>query len=649
MKLNTNHSARIVILLFLLMYVSLPMSGQVRLPRLISEGMVLQRDTRVKLWGWAANHEKVSIAFHDSVYQTTANDEGEWTVVLPALKAGGPFTMTIRASNTLAVKDILIGDVWVCSGQSNMELPMKRVSWIYGPYIATSENKFIRHFAVPQRYDFNTARKDLESGSWQTTNPKTVLEFSAAAYFFGVELYNKYHVPIGLINASLGGSPAEAWLSEDALKEFPVHFNEAQKFKDQSLITQIESKDKTRIDAWYALLKQKDEGYRNPLKPWFDPNADTSGWALMNVPGYWASTSLGPVNGVVWFRKEITIPVTMVGQPALLNLGRIVDADSVFVNGIFVGTISYQYPPRRYDIPPNVLHEGRNVIVVRVISNAGKGGFVLDKPYELVSNGVTIDLRGEWRYRLGAVMEPLASQTFIRWKPLGLFNGMISPLLHYAIKGVAWYQGESNAGRPEEYRKLLPALIRNWREQWNQGDLPFLIVQLPNFMDAKAEPSESNWALLREAQLQTLSVPHTGMAVTIDIGEWNDIHPLNKIDVGKRLALAAGKVAYGDEHVVSSGPIYQSMKIDGNRIVLSFTNTGSGLNARGGDLKCFAIAGADKRFVWATAKFLSRTVVVWNDTIPEPKFVRYAWADNPAGANFYNNEGLPASPFRTDQ
>ena len=646
MRSPTKRSALILILLFL---IALPSFSQVKLPRLISDGMILQRNARVKIWGWAANHEQVSIAFRDTVYHTTANDKGEWFVIVNGLKAGGPYTMTVSASNSIAINNIMIGDVWLCSGQSNMELPVKRVSWVYESEVANAANPYIRHFAVPQRYDFHVARKDLESGSWQTADPKSVMDFSAVAYFFGVELYNKYRVPIGLINASLGGSPAEAWLSEDALNEFPVHYNEAQKFKDQSLINKIESQDKARIDAWYALLKQKDESYRNPLKPWFDPNGDTSGWARMNIPGYWASTTLGAVNGVVWFRKEIIVPASMVGHPALLNLGRIVDADSVFVNGAFVGTVSYQYPPRRYDVPPGVLHEGRNVIVVRVISNSGNGGFVLDKPYELVSNGTSIDLRGEWMYRLGAVMEPLGSQTFIRWKPLGLFNGMISPLLNYAIKGVAWYQGESNAGRPAEYRTLLPALIRNWREKWNQADLPFLIVQLPNFMESRSEPTESNWALLREAQLQALSVPHTGLVVAIDIGEWNDIHPLNKQDVGKRLALAAEKVAYGDETVVYSGPIYQSMKIDGNKIVLTFTNTGSGLKGRGGELKCFAIAGADKRFVWANAKIENNGVVVWNEKIAEPMYVRYAWADNPAGANLYNNEGLPASPFRTDE
>ena len=247
-------------------------------------------------------------------------------------------------------------------------------------------------------------------------------------------------------------------------------------------------------------------------------------------------------------------------------------------------------------------------------------------------------------------MKPLASQTFIRWKPVGLYNAMISPLLNYRIKGVIWYQGESNADKPIEYRRLFPAVIRDWRNNWGEGDFPFLFVQLPNFMEMQNQPTESNWALIREAQLKTLSQVNTGMAVTIDIGEWNDIHPLDKKDVGKRLALSAQKVAYGDETVAYSGPIYKSMNIDGNKIILTFTNIGSGLIAKGGgELKYFAIAGADKHFVWAKAKIENNKVVVWNDEIANPVAVRYAWANNPEGANLFNKEGLPASPFRTDE
>ncbi len=636
------------LILLLLFFMSLSMIAQVRLPRLISDGMVLQRDARVKIWGWATAREKISISFHDSAYHVSANEKGEWSVVLPGLKAGGPFSMTVNASNSITIKDILIGDVWVCSGQSNMELPMKRVRPLYEKEIALSENPNIRHFAVPQKYNFNAPEADLSSGAWETTTPATVLNVSAVAYFFGTELYEKYHVPIGLINASLGGSPAESWLSEESLKQFPNHLKEAQRFRDAALIRQIENADKTRIDAWYAQLRQKDEGFRDPLNPWFDPTVNRKGWGSMNVPGYWASTELGPVNGVVWFRRDIDVPVSMAGQEAKLILGRIVDADSVFINGAFAGTTSYQYPPRWYDIPAKVLKEERNTLVVRVISNTGKGGFVLDKPYELICAGQTIDLKGTWQYRLGAEMEPLASQTFIRWKPLGLYNAMIAPLLNYSIKGVAWYQGESNANRPIEYRDLFPALIRDWRAKWNEGDFPFLFVQLPNFMESKKQPSESNWAMLREAQFKALSLPRTGMAVAIDIGEWNDIHPLNKKDVGIRLARAAQKVAYADEAVVYSGPVYQSMKVEGNRIILSFTNTGSGLMAKGEGLKCFAIAGADKQFVWANAKIENNNVVVWSEEITNPVAARYAWADNPDGANLYNAEGLPASPFRTD-
>jgi sialate O-acetylesterase len=448
-------------------------------------------------------------------------------------------------------------------------------------------------------------------------------------------------------------------MSDEALKMFPEYYAEAQRFKDSALIDSIERQDRLRMQAWYTELWRKDEGYHNTQKPWFDPSLNTSDWSTMKIPGYWASTSLGPVNGVVWFRKEIEIPAFQkkdgidpsgTEQWAKLILGRIVDADSVFVNGVFVGTTGYQYPPRRYEFPSAILKEGKNCIIVRVISNAGKGGFVLDKQYDLLVGGRSYDLKGDWQYRLGATMDPLASQTFIRWKPLGLFNAMISPLLNYSMKGVIWYQGEANAAKPFEYRDLFPALIRDWRKNWNQGDFPFLFVQLPNFMEAKPQPSESNWALLREAQLETLSLPNTGMAVAIDIGEWNDIHPLDKKDVGKRLSLAAQKVAYQDTNVVSSGPMYHSMNIKGNKIILTFSNTGWGLIAKGGKgLTNFAIAGSDKHFIWAKAQIKGSNVVVWNNKVPRPKIVRYAWADNPSGANLYNREGLPASPFSTDK
>jgi sialate O-acetylesterase len=504
----------------------------------------------------------------------------------------------------------------------------------------------IRQFKVPIRYCFTAPLDDLDSGRWESANPTSVLWFSAVGYFFAESLFEQYHVPIGLINASLGGSPAESWMSEEALKAYPRHLETAQEFKNAAYADSIRKADQERADAWYRLLWRTDKGLHDNVK-WFDPAYDDSAWPAMTVPAFWAEGGLGPVNGAVWFRKDFEVPASMTGQPARLLLGRIVDADSVFINGRFVGWTSYQYPQRDYLVSGDILKPGKNTIIVRVINLKDKGGFVKDKPYRLTAGGQIIDLSGEWRYRLGATMEPLTDPTFIQWQPTGLYNGMLAPLLNCSIKGVIWYQGESNTGRGKEYEKLFPDLIADWRRSWQRGDFSFLFVQLPNFLESKPEPSESGWAELREAQLKALAVPNTGMAVAIDLGEWNDVHPLNKEDVGKRLALTARKTAYGEKDLVVSGPLFQSTRTEGDQLMLTFSNIGGGLVVKGGgELKHFAIAGPDHQFVWAKAKIDGDRVVVWSDRVSHPVFVRYAWADNPDGANLYNREGLPASPFR---
>lgn len=636
----------VTLTLLLLLTISTSAISQVKLPRLISDGMVLQRNIELKIWGWAAASEPVAVSFNGKTYSTKADASGNWMVKLPATKEGGPFTMQIDASNHITLKNILVGDVWICSGQSNMELTMERVKEKYVTMIATSENPNIRHFLVPDRYNFKQPLNDVENGTWESANPKNILGFSAVGYFFAKDIYEKYRVPIGLINSALGGSPAEAWMSEDALIKFPNAYQEAQRFKSDQLIEDIETKDRSRDKQWHAELNNKDEGLAGG---WRKKNFDDSTWSEMQVPGHWADGPTGNVNGVVWFRRKVTIPKSMTGKAGKLWMGRIVDSDSVFVNGKFVGTTSYQYPPRRYQFGADVLKEGENTIAVRVINSAGHGGFVWDKPYFLSVDNDTIDLKGNWKFKVGATMSALEGPTAIRWKPLGLYNGMIAPLLNYSIKGVIWYQGEANTGRAKEYEAIFPAMIRNWREKWKQGDFPFLFVQLANFMGTKDQPVESNWAQLRQSQLQTLSVPNTAMAVAIDVGEWNDIHPLDKQTVGKRLALAAKKVAYGDKKIIYSGPLYQSHKIDSNKITISFSNTGSGLTIKGNqEPKYFAICGSDKKYVWAKAKIEGNKVVVWSDAVKNPVAVRYAWADNPEGANLYNKEGLPASPFTTD-
>ncbi len=345
----------------------------------------------------------------------------------------------------------------------------------------------------------------------------------------------------------------------------------------------------------------------------------------------------------------------MTGKPAKIYMGCIVDADNLYVNGILCGNTTYQYPPRRYNLKENILKQGKNIITIQVTNTAGKGGFVPDKTYYLTAGTDTIDLRGDWQYKVGQVFTPEenapASYTFsAQTEPTGLYNTMVAPAINYAIKGVVWYQGEANTDKPKEYNLLLNTLIADWRSKWNQKDMPFIYAQLPNFMQVKYSPSESNWAELREGQLECLLVPNTAMAVTIDAGEWNDIHPLNKKDVGQRLALGAEKIAYHDSSIIASGPIYKSAKVEENHIVLTFGDIGSGLIAKNDStLSQFEISGASRKFYWAHATIEGNKVIVWNDNVPNPVYVRYAWQDNPRGANLYNKEGLPASPFTTEQ
>ena len=626
---------------------------QVKLPQLIRDSMVLQRDTRLKLWGWAAPKEKIKITFQNRKYQTTTDEKGKWMTVLPPAQAGGPYDMDIRASNHITIRNILVGDVWICSGQSNMGLPMERVKEKYGEDIKNANYPMIRSFFIPTATDLINRQDDLPPCYWKTATPADVLQFSATAYFFARTIYEKYHVPVGLINASVGGSPVEAWISEEGLKEFQDMTATIQKNKDTAIINTINRNAAAHDAAVYKLEDQQDRGLTDPVR-WYDTAYIPKGWQNINIPGYWDDQGIKDLDGVVWFRKEIEVPATMTGIPAKIFLGRIVDADYLYVNGKLVGNTTYQYPPRRYTLPAGLLKAGKNQLVIRVINYSGKGGFVPDKPYFLTAGTENLDLKGDWLYKVGEAFIPhseteLAKSISLQNQPSALFNAMISPLVNLSIRGMIWYQGESNTGHAALYNKLLPALIKDWRNQWQQGDVPFLFVQLPNFQDRQFLPSESEWAVLREAQLNTLSVPNTAMAVTIDIGEWNDLHPLNKKDVGIRLALAAEKIAYAENGIVYSGPIYQSSRIENNHIIIFFSQTGGGLITNDQEeLNQFAIAGADKKFVWAKAKIEKNTVVVWNDSVPHPMYVRYAWADNPEGANLFNKEGLPAAPFRTD-
>lgn len=636
---------RVIMQLVLLLCISLSsIRADIRLPLLVADGMVLQHNEKVKLWGWADPGEVITVNIGTQSYTTKTDKSGNWQLVLPRQKAGGPVDIRFQGNNMLEVKDVYFGEVWLCSGQSNMELPMRRVKPLYEDEFLTADYPQIRCFTVNKTYHFKAPQNDVTGGNWIAATPENLAEFPAAAYFFAKHLHQTYEVPVGLINASLGGSPVQSWMSEEALKSFPSHLQEAYKYRDDTLIQSIEQSDNERIGEWYRVSVQKDKGQAGAYRY---PETNTNDWSDFKLPAYWGTYSQ-PQNGVFWFRKDIPLSSKEASQSAFLNLGRIVDADSVFINGHSVGVTTYQYPPRWYQIPADVLREGCNSIVIRVINSSGPGGFVPDKPYELKTAERTIDLKGRWRMKQGSEMPPLGSQTFIRWKPLGLYNAMIAPLLNYTIKGAIWYQGEANTSDPIGYSRLFPALIRDWRKHFNQGNFPFLFVQLPNFMETKELPSESRWAETREAQMSALREPATGMAVAIDLGEWNDIHPLNKRDVGNRLALLARKIAYKEKKLIASGPTYKSMKVKNGRAEISFTNIGAGLMTRDEPLKGFAIAGFDGKFVWANAEISGNKVIVWHESVSIPVRVRYAWADNPDQANLFNKDGLPATPFRTD-
>jgi sialate O-acetylesterase len=639
---------RFTIVYCLLIAACLTARAQVRLPQLVSDGMVLQRDVKVKIWGWASPAERVSVSFNGEKYTAETDKDGKWTIMLEPLKAGGPYEMDINASNQIVIKDIMVGDVWFCSGQSNMVLPMERVKEKYADDIPAADNPEIRNFFVSTLADLEKVHDDLPAGKWLKATPKNVLTFGAASFFFARQLYNKYHVPIGLINSSVGGTPIQAWISGEGLKGVSQYANRLKQFKDTAHLNSLLRLPK---NVFQPVVQKPDIGSAGP-KTWYDTTYHPEGWHPFWLPGYWNDQGVKDLNGVVWFRKEINVPSNMAGQPAKIFMGRIVDADFLYVNGVLCGSTAYQYPPRRYEVKAGILKPGKNIIVIRVINNTGKGGFVPDKPYYLLSAGQQIDLRGDWQYKVGQVFLPqkLSPSFSAQGEPTGLYNAMVAPVTDYAIKGVLWYQGEANTSKPREYAQLMGALIADWRTRRNNPQLPFLYVQLPGYMEVQYLPSESQWAELREAQLKTLSVPNTGMAVTIDAGEWNDIHPLDKKDVGERLALLARKIAYGDDNLVASGPIYQSAQIKAGKIIITFTATGSGLTTKdGGPLTQFAIAGDDKKFVWADAVIEGDKVIVSSEEIPNPAYVRYAWADNPDGANLCNKEGLLASPFTTEE
>jgi sialate O-acetylesterase len=621
---------------------------EIKLPYLISDGMVLQRDKRVKIWGEAAPDSFITLTFCNQQFTAATDEHGKWEILFPKMQHGGPYDMVIECGmQKKIIHDVLIGEVWVLGGQSNMQIPVARTLDLFEEEVKSTDYPGIRKFSVPEVYNFHGPQEELFGGSWVSADPQSIYEFSAVGFFFAKKLYDQYKIPIGLIHTAIGGTPAEAWISENSLRRFDRFREMLTLCKEESYVNGIKEAEEKRNQKWYENLNANDAGMLEEKDCWYREDYDASDWKEIDLPRSFRGTELEKIKGSVWFRKEIIVPEWLAGTAGKLVLGTIIDGDETYLNGVPVGNTGYLYPPRRYELPEGLIKPGKNVLTVRVIMTQNIGAFVTDMPYFIKINGEKIPISGTWKYQVGTLMEALAPTTFFQYKPAGVYNGMIYPLRNYAIQGVLWYQGESNTGQPEDYYELFRTVISDWRSIFSCGEFPFLYVQLTNYCPWRMEPENSGWARIREEQRRALSIANTGMAVIHDVGEYNDLHPQDKKTVGERLALWARKLVHGED-LVCSGPIYDHMEVEEDKIRLHFTHTGSGFRIKGKELKTFTICGEDGKYQNAKAYIDGDTVIVFCEEIKNPVNVRYGWSDNPEEANLYNREGLPASTFTTE-
>jgi sialate O-acetylesterase len=627
---------------------------------IFGDNMVIQAATPVNIWGTGTPGSKVVVRFRDQKITGRISASGKWKLVLEPEPYGEPAEKAeileiSSGRDRITLRNVLVGEVWVCSGQSNMEMPLIS-GWAKlnnaEEEVRNANYPGIRLFTVQRAIAFQPVDSVVSDG-WMACDPESVEGFSATAYFFGRKLYRELGVPVGLIHTSWGGTVAEAWTSSKALLDFDDFSEQVREMAAQS-----GSMDSVRASYQADMKKQAEEmagldvGINGEDTVYASGEMDTSDWIPMDLPEMWEGTELGVFDGSAWFIKKVDLPGSLANSELTLCYGATDDWDEAWVNGVKVGGSREWDVPREYRIPEGVIRQGTNTVVIRIMDGGGGGGFMGEaKDFALkTTGGPSIPISKGWKAKKGFDLKDVQTRPvspFNPNQPTVLFNGMIHPLIPFTIRGVIWYQGESNAGRAFQYRKLFRTMIADWRAQWDQGNFPFIFVQLANYMKRNDIPVEDSWAELREAQTMALQEPHTGMAVAIDIGNALDIHPGNKQEVGRRLALNALAWVYNQD-IPYSGPIYNSMEIRGNRIVLSFDHVLDGLRTSDdGPLKGFSICGPDGTFVWAEATIAGDKIEVSAPGISKPVAVRYAWASNPA-CNLVNSAGLPASPFRTD-
>ena len=630
-------------IVFILLIFSMITTANIKMPLLFSDGMVVQRNKEIPIWGFADANEKVEVHFNKQIVKTQADKNGKWMLKLNPEKAGGPFELIIIGKNKITIKNVLVGEIWICSGQSNMEFQVSKTINA-AKEIEDSDYPMIRHFGVAQDLS-GKPKDDLKSGKWEVSSQETVGNFTAVGYYFAKKLYAELKIPIGIINTSWGGTNVETWTSREA-------FQKSEDFKN--MIADVPVMNIDSISKLYAKqMKERVEKIQGTPVSTENENSfkefsfDDADWGEISVPSLWENQALGDLDGVVWMRKTITLGAEDLKNKAIVSLAKIDDEDITYVNGIEIGKNTQYDLKRVYEIPANVLKEGKNTIAVRIVDNSGGGGIYGETAdLKLTLGTKNIPLEGKWKYKVIAVKTSLSPNSY----PSLLYNAMVNPLVPFAIQGVLWYQGEANVWRAQEYKKTFPLLIQDWRTKFKQGDFPFYFVQLSTFNEFNGNSKVgSKWAELREAQSETLKVKNSGMAVTTDIGNAKDIHPTNKQDVGLRLAAIALNNVYGKKQVYS-GPTYQSQEIKGNKITLTFDNIGSGLTSSDNteNLKGFEIAGSDQVFHSAKAIIKDNKIIVSSDQVQNPVAVHYGWADDDTEINLFNKEKFPASPFRTD-
>ncbi len=637
-------------------------SARISLPAVFTDHLVLQRRKPVVVWGTAQAGETVRVEIAGASATARADATGAWRVSLPAMEAGGPHVLVASGerSATATVRDVLVGEVWLCSGQSNMEWPSS-ISGFSEADLAGATHAGIRLLKVPVTGS-DVPRADVLA-AWAACTPDAVLGFSGVGYAFGLHLHQVLGVPVGLIHCALGGSDAAQWTRLEVLRAHPWLLPIAQRYDAAGPHLPPDSPEiRARYVEWEKTARHQDPGNAGEPKGWATPDHADADWETMRLPTTWEATGLD-IDGAVWFRLAVEVPPAWKSKDLTLSLGPIDDFDTTYVNGERVGAIGKEVPnahqvPRVYTVPARLVRAGRNVIAVRVFDHFGSGGICGTAAQMLLhpvgSPEQAIRLSGNWRYRIELRLEPLRNpppepaSTESPWQTERLYNAMIHPIAGFALRGAIWYQGETNAGRAEQYRVLLGAMVADWRRAW-KDDFAFLQVQLAPWMARKADPVESEWAELREAQaMLAREMPGVGMASIIDNGDGPDIHPRNKALVGHRLALQALGRVY-EQTIPHHGPRMRSWAVEGPAIRIRFdVGAFGGVLTHGTEpLSGFAIAGEDRRFVWAEARIDVDSVLVSSPAVAKPAAVRYAWADNPA-CSLMNPVGLPAEPFRTD-